>query len=360
MNPKKEHHVHVVGTGTIGEPLIGLLCSLQDDLGIKEVSFSKKSALLNDRSKVLAMMRRGAKLCAESSQADNFRKLGMEPSYSVEEAFKRASVIIDCTPSGKGIENKNTFYKQYEKTCKGFIAQGSEFGFGKMYAVGINDEALIAGKDKYIQVVSCNTHNLSALIKTLGLDAAGKSHIVDGRFVCLRRANDISQDKSYVPSPTVDEHDDEQFGTHHAHDAYHLFQTLGLELKNLFSSSLKTNTQYMHTVWFNITLDHDITKEQVLEKFKANPYISLTHKDSANSVFSFGRDHGHYGRILNQTVVVIPSLTVHNKRQVVGFCFTPQDGNALVSSVAATTFFLYPNQYKELMSCITRHFFPEV
>ena len=38
--------VHVVGTGTIGEPLIGLLCDFKEDLGIDEVSFHKNPPCL--------------------------------------------------------------------------------------------------------------------------------------------------------------------------------------------------------------------------------------------------------------------------------------------------------------------------
>ena len=45
--------VHVVGTGTIGEPLIGLLCDYKDKLGIDEVTFHKNSALKIDKSKVV-------------------------------------------------------------------------------------------------------------------------------------------------------------------------------------------------------------------------------------------------------------------------------------------------------------------
>ena len=62
-------------------------------------------------------------------------------------------------------------WEQYLKRAnpnRGFMAQGSEFGFGKMYARGINDEVLEPGKDKYLQVVSCNTHNIAVLLKTLG------------------------------------------------------------------------------------------------------------------------------------------------------------------------------------------------
>ena len=44
--------VHVVGTGTIGEPLIGLLCDFKDELGIDEVTFHKNSPLKSDSAKV--------------------------------------------------------------------------------------------------------------------------------------------------------------------------------------------------------------------------------------------------------------------------------------------------------------------
>ena len=54
--------VHVVGTGTIGEPLIGLLCDFKEDLGIDEVSFHKNTPLTTDRAKVKSLMSRGARL----------------------------------------------------------------------------------------------------------------------------------------------------------------------------------------------------------------------------------------------------------------------------------------------------------
>ena len=48
--------VHVVGTGTIGEPLIGLLCDFKDELGIDEVTFHKNTPLLLDKSKVVNLL----------------------------------------------------------------------------------------------------------------------------------------------------------------------------------------------------------------------------------------------------------------------------------------------------------------
>jgi hypothetical protein len=73
--------VHVIGTGTIGEPVTGLLCELKNELGIEEVTFHKRTPLLTDRSKVRALMNRGAKLCVDSSAVKGFQDLGMEPTY---------------------------------------------------------------------------------------------------------------------------------------------------------------------------------------------------------------------------------------------------------------------------------------
>src|SRR2546425_12814738 len=85
--------------------------------------------------------------------------------------------------------------------ARGFIAQGSEFGFGKMYAHGINDAALVPGEDRFLQVVSCNTHNLAVLINTLGLSDEPPDNLVEGRFLCLRRSSDVSQERDFIPPP---------------------------------------------------------------------------------------------------------------------------------------------------------------
>src|SRR5688572_16134474 len=217
-------YVHVVGTGTIGEPLTGLLANFREPLGIDEVTFSKRQPLLTDRSKVKALLKTGARLAVEDSAREGFLDLGLEPALSTEEALDRADVVIDCTPSDVGLSNKQDLYVPRRRPGRGFIAQGSEFGFGKMYARGINDQALIPGEDQFLQVVSCNTHNLAVLIQTLAL-SSGKG-LEEGRFVCMRRANDISQTSSFTPSPQVGKHDDPKFGTHHARDAWHLFKTI--------------------------------------------------------------------------------------------------------------------------------------
>jgi glyceraldehyde-3-phosphate dehydrogenase (NAD(P)) len=348
--------IHVVGTGTIGEPLIGLLADDAAAFGIDEVTFHKRTPLLEERAKVRDLVERGAVLAVDDDQRDAFESLGHSPRYSTREAIERATVVIDCTPAGNS--QKAQYYQDAEGPL-GFLAQGSEFGFGKMYARGINDQALVRGEDRFIHVVSCNTHNISVLIKTLAFDPDGTSHLESGRFLCMRRANDISQDDSYIPAPVVGRHDDARFGTHHARDAHHLFETLGYDLP-VFSSAVKVPTQYMHALHFSLQLDHEMTTEEAIERLAANARVALTLKRSSNKIFSFGRDHGYYGRILSQTVIPTETLAVRNGNELVGFCFTPQDGNALLSSVAATLWYLHPGGFEDRIDAIRHYLFQEV
>jgi glyceraldehyde-3-phosphate dehydrogenase/erythrose-4-phosphate dehydrogenase len=268
-------------------------------------------------------------------------------------------VVIDCTAEGLGNRHKRDVYTHLPDT-KGCIAQGSEFGFGKMYARGINDAALVPGEDRFLQVVSCNTHNLAVIVATLGLDEEAPDNLEEGRFVCLRRSTDISQTEAFLPAPEALPHKDPQFGTHHARDAWHLFETVGLDL-NLFSSAIKLNTQYMHSLWFNVRVKRAVSRDEVLAKLQANPYVALTQKTMASTIFSFGRDHGYFGRILNQTVISIPTLTVHEGgHEITGFCFTPQDGNSLLSSLSATAWLLDPDDYDSRLHIVKPYLFDEV
>jgi len=352
--------VHIVGTGTIGEPLIGLLCDYKEQLGIDQVTFHKNSPLKDDRSKVISLLKRGARIAVNEDRIDGFKELGIESDLISDEAIKRASVVIDCTPSGIGRKNKEKYYSQFAESVKGFIAQGSENGFGMKYARGINDSIMKENaKNKFIQVVSCNTHNISCIINTIAINDNGPDNLKEGRFMCIRRANDTSQPGNFIASPLVGVHNDDNYGSHHAKDSYELFSTLGYDL-NLFSSAMKVNSQYMHVLWFYLKTKESTTLNDVMDRLQQNDLVATTTKNMTSTVFSFGRDHGHYGRILNQTVVVEQSLHVKNDHEVYGYCFTPQDGNSILSSISATEHFLYPHSFEDKVQCLSELFFEEI
>jgi glyceraldehyde-3-phosphate dehydrogenase/erythrose-4-phosphate dehydrogenase len=350
--------VHVVGTGTIGEPLTGLLVSNKRALGIDEVTFHKRTPTPLDQPKIKDLIRRGAKLCVGDEARDGFDKMDLKAEYEAEQAIEQASVVIDCTPAGN--EEKERIYSKYADGSRLFLAQGSEFGFGKPYARGINDEVLVRGEDQYLQIVSCNTHNIAVIVENIALKPHGDDNLAEGRFICIRRANDITQSSKFIPAPEVGSHGDPKFGTHHARDVYHLYGTKGVDL-NVFSSAMKVNTQYMHIIQFSLKLNRPTDKETVVEQIRGNDRLSRTNQKSSGVVFSFGRDHGAYGRILNQTVFAMPSLHVsEDGKEVTGYCFTPQDGNSLLSSISAAVWHLYPDEVGEKLSCLAPNFFSEI
>jgi glyceraldehyde-3-phosphate dehydrogenase (NAD(P)) len=351
-------NILIVGTGTIGEPLIGLLAKFKRKINIDNVYFHKRSPLLDEVAKVNSLIKKGAKLVVDKDKLKAFKELGHKPVCVHEEALKLADVIVDCTPAGNSAKEHYYLPLLNKDKKRFFIAQGSEKGFGAPYAYGINDKILTEDTN-FIQVVSCNTHNIASILHTIdpNLDS-----IEYGDFVCIRRANDISQDGSFVASPQVGKHDSTTFGTHHAQDAYDLFRTIN-KILNIYSSAIKTNTQYMHIIRFDVMVRGNFSKETLVNKFSENKFIATTHKTLANKVFSFGRDHGHYGRIYNQTVISLPSLAVtqrSGKTKISGFCFTPQDGNSLLSSIAASLYGVHGADYIKYMKEFDKFLFDSI
>ena len=267
-------------------------------------------------------------------------------------AYEEADVIVDCTPSGN--DNWETVYSSLSQD-KRFLAQGSEHGFGPFFAWGINNKILSDDSNKFL-IASCNTHNIASIVKSFALDQ--QRNLTEGKFVCLRRANDVSQNDSFSPSPTITKHTNQAFGTHHARDVYELFAQEGKEL-NLFSSAIKLPTQYMHTLWFSLNFSNPIHQEEIEENLKNSDFLMATEKMSSNKVFSFGRDHGYHGRLLSHGVVAEHSLHV-KENTLTGYCFTPQDGNALLSSVAATVQHYYKDSWKEKMKIFNRYIFKNI
>ena len=90
--------VHVVGTGTIGEPLIGLLADHREAFGIDEVTFHKRTPLVTEKAKVEDLVRRGAILAVDDNRKATFEELGHSPKFETSESIERATVVIDCTP----------------------------------------------------------------------------------------------------------------------------------------------------------------------------------------------------------------------------------------------------------------------
>jgi glyceraldehyde-3-phosphate dehydrogenase (NAD(P)) len=116
----------------------------------------------------------------------------------------------------------------------------------------------------------------------------------------------------------------------------------------------------MHMVRFHLRVKEATTVDKLISAVRDDDRQALTFKKSCNSVFSFGRDHGFFGRILNQTVIPHECLSVNGGNDIYGFCFTPQDGNSLLSSVAAALWQIDPDTYDQKIQVLKPYFFAEV
>jgi len=351
--------IHIIGSGTIADPLIGILGRKRDKLGIDEITFQPDIEALQNKILVKGLTATGAKLCVDKKHADAFASQGLKVEYDEHEALDRAMIIIDCTRNSPIDERKYEIYRQLPYADKLFIAQSTTPNFGKDFAYFINDASLVHGEDHFLRISSCNSHNIAALIKCLTMDKSEQCHLSWGRFVCIRRSSDLSEEQNYVPSPTVDIHKDMSFGTYQGADVARLFESIGYNL-DIHCSSLKVNTQYLHTVHFSVQLDHKITLPEIIDKMEEDPLIALTNKRMAGTVLAFIREMGYQGRILNQSVVSVPSLQIVNDNEITGFSFSPQDGNSILSSIAAALWFLYPKTYQKKIEQLHEFLFPEV
>ena len=198
----RKKNIHIVGTGTIGLPLTGLFARHRKKFNIGEVTFHKNTPLIHDLANVRQLLKAGAKLTTDKDKFDKFHELGIEPAYDRQQAIDNADVIIDCTPAGQALKHKQEYYLYREDKEKLYIAQGSEKGFGRIFAYGINNDAL--EDDTFLQVASCNTHAGAALIKACA--SLGEHSRSD--LVYIRRSNDVSQNGGGTPSIKFEGHND--------------------------------------------------------------------------------------------------------------------------------------------------------
>ena len=131
------------------------------------------------------------------------------------------------------------------------------------------------------------------------------------------------------------------------------------KLKNLLILNLLDAIEQADVICV-LVKHHEFLQPEVKDKLIKNELVAMTSKNMTSTVYSFGRDHGHFGRILNQTVMVEDTLHVKNEHEIYGFCFTPQDGNSILSSISAAEHFLYPHSYEDKIQCLNELFFEEI
>lgn len=309
--------VLVNGLGNIGVTLANLLLEYQEELGITEIWGSKRTIRPWLKPELDILESKGVKICAEVKH---------DKHPLTDEVLKKVNYIFEATANGVGLANKG----KYERLTNivGCSAQGSEKGFGVSYMSGVNDSAITG--EKFVHVVSCNTHGSAALLRTF----AGEKldNLVKADMVVVRRSEDLGNHERLVSANVVARHLDEVAGTHHSVDVIDLFDTIGIDC-DLTSSDITTPSQLMHSVRFNIELKKPFTRD-VNDLIESNHLISSTLKFDSNTVFELGRRYGFQGRIFSHAIILKHNLLISGKT-IKGWAFIPQEGNSIFSTVHA-------------------------
>lgn len=310
--------VLVNGIGNIGTTVLQLLVRYKSDFGIDKIYANKNTLKPWQYAEMEHLQAQG--IILTSPKKEN----GFE---SFETILKQVDYIFECGANGSAIKNKSLYAAQ--KNIHGVSAQGSEKGFGISYMSGVNDD-LIRG-EKFVHVVSCNTHGTAAILSTLTGKKLENLNWAD--CVVVRRSEDLGNHERLVSANVVARHLDPQIGTHHAIDVTDMYKTIGVDC-NLSSSDITTPSQLMHAVRFHLSLKNKIDKNTLAKLLAANPYIATTKKFDSNIIFEQGRRYGFNGRIFSHAIVVSENLLLTEKT-IKGWAFVPQEGNSIISTLHA-------------------------
>lgn len=296
--------VLVNGYGNIGGTIVAFLQRYQQLLEITEIHVLKNNPKPWDKEVLSDLDKSGVYL---------------HQSQPLDRVLRNIDFVFDCTANGGALKNK-ACYEAFSHLV-GCVSQGSETGFGMPFMGGVNDVAI--ADQRFVQVVSCNTHAILALLKKYS--GGDLRQIESSDFVMVRRSEDIGGHERLVNALVVARHRDEN-GTHHAVDARRLLNTIGVDLP-ITSSDITTPAQLMHGVRFNITT---FDKCQLA----SNTLIASTAFFDSNKLFELGRRKGFEGRLLNHAIVVDNNLLIQDNT-VMGWAFIPQEGNTILSTVQA-------------------------
>jgi glyceraldehyde-3-phosphate dehydrogenase type II len=310
--------VLVNGIGNIGTTILQLLVRYKSEFGLDKI-YANKNSLKPWQSADMAYLQAQGIILTSPKKENGFADFNL--------IIGQVDYVFECGANGSAIKNKTLY--SINKNIQGVSAQGSEKGFGTSYMSGVNDN-LIRG-EKFVHVVSCNTHGTAAILSTL----AGKKleNLEWADCVVVRRSEDLGNHERLVSANVVARHLDSQIGTHHAIDVTDMYKTIGVSCK-LTSSDITTPSQLMHAVRFHLSLKSKIDKNEIKKLIAANPYIATTKKFDSNIIFEQGRRYGFNGRIFSHAIVVSENLLI-SENSIKGWAFVAQEGNSIISTLHA-------------------------
>jgi glyceraldehyde-3-phosphate dehydrogenase (NAD(P)) len=305
-------NVSINGYGTIGKRVVEAVAKhpFLNLIGIGKYT--------PDHEALLAI-EKGFPVFTPKNSITKFLEKGIKIEGSIEEMIKLSDVIIDCSPAGKGIENK----KIYALNNKKAIFQGGEPK--EIAELSFNSRCNFdaAREKKYIRVVSCNTTALCRIIKPL----MENYQIKNVEAVLLRRAADPCDDKTgpinavkWSSSPS-----------HHAEDVKTVIENIQISTSAFVIPHTLTHLTYLT---FNFNNDSP-TKEEIYEIFKKERRVAvIENAQSTAQLIEASRDLEL--KRYDTYMVYLLMNTFHKNENKISFTIvTPQESIVIPENIDA-------------------------
>jgi len=286
--------VAINGYGTIGKRVADAV-TLQDDMKIVGVSKTRptfEAQIANSK---------GFPLYVLAGNEKKFESAGIKIKGTIEDMFKEAEIVVDCTPGDFGDQEKANYTKANLKA----IFQGGE----DHELTGTSFNALANYKEawgkQFVRVVSCNTTGLIRTLFPIDRDIG----IERVNAVMIRRAVDPRDSKKgpvNAIKPVL------EIPSHHGPDV----QTVMHNLK-ISTMAVAVPTTLMHVHSVIVDLKKEIKKEDVLKIWENTPRVLMVDGakglPSTAEVMEYARDLGHTRGDFNEIIVWRDGMNVVGK-----------------------------------------------
>ncbi len=288
--------VAVNGYGTVGRRVADAV-SQQDDMKIIGVVKTRPSF------EAVNAIKKGYPLYVNTKEnMKAFVETGMKVEGTVEGLIEEADVVVDSTPDGMGIENREKLYEPMKK--KAIFEGGEDADVAQVSFNAQSNYEKAIGK-RFVRVVSCNT---TALCRTVGaIDRNYETNKV--RVVLIRRGPDPSNIKkgpvnAIVPDPVT-------VPSHHGPDVNTVLPDL-----NITTVAVKVPTTLMHMHTVNANLKNGTNKEEIIEMLRRTPRVVLVKaKEGLKStahIMEWARDLNRMRSDLNEIPIWEESIHVND------------------------------------------------
>jgi glyceraldehyde-3-phosphate dehydrogenase (NAD(P)) len=231
-----------------------------------------------------------------------FEEAGIRVEGTAESLLQEADIIVDASPDGIGIENKQKLYVPMRK--KAIFQGGEKAANAEASFSAVANYSKSIGK-QFVRVVSCNTTGLCRTLYPLYTNIGVKKV----KAVMIRRGPDPSDIKkgpvnAIVPDPV-------SVPSHHGPDVNTVIPDL-----DITTVALKVPTTLMHMHTVSADLENGATTADVLEIFRKAPRVVLVKAadgiKSTAHIMEWARDLGRPRSDLNEIAVWEESVNVRN------------------------------------------------